>query len=214
VALLRFTGDLDGEVHHFVARVIDLRDVHREGAEPAQPLFLRPALLGGRDLPQQFHQQPIERQVFAAAAPTAAAVLRINRRRNGARRWLYESPRPGVDEARRLRRLGEGLARTLLLLRRHAQERSVIAGSPDQRHISTSIIERQNLTMRMSMRRFTRLTNGFSKKIENMQAAVALHFTHYNFVRMHKTLRMTPAMAASVENNLWSLRDLVERTSV
>lgn len=94
-----------------------------------------------------------------------------------------------------------------------AQERSVIAGSPDHRHISTSIIERQNLTMRMSMRRFTRLTNGFSKKIENMQAAVALHFTHYNFVRMHKTLRMTPAMAANVETGLWSLRDLVERTS-
>src|SRR5476649_1195175 len=94
-----------------------------------------------------------------------------------------------------------------------AQERSVIAGSPDQRHISTSIIERQNLTMRTSMRRFTRLTNGFSKKIENMQAAVALHFTHYNFVRMHKTLRMTPTMAAGVETGLWSLTELVERTS-
>jgi IS1 family transposase len=74
-------------------------------------------------------------------------------------------------------------------------ERSVIAGNPDQRHISTSHIERQNLTMRMSMRRFTRLTNGFSKKIENMKAAVSLHFAHYNFVRQHKSLRMTPAMA-------------------
>ena len=94
-----------------------------------------------------------------------------------------------------------------------AMERSVIAGNPEQGHISTSIIERQNLTMRMSMRRFTRLTNGFSKKIENMKAAVSLHFAHYNFVRMHKSLRMTPAMAAKVEKNLWSLEELVERTS-
>ncbi len=92
-------------------------------------------------------------------------------------------------------------------------ERTVVAGNPDQRHISTSIIERQNLTMRMSMRRFTRLTSGFSKKLENMQAAVALHFTHYNFVRMHKTLRMTPAMAAGVEKGMWSLNELVDRTS-
>ena len=88
-----------------------------------------------------------------------------------------------------------------------------IAGRPDWSHISTSIIERQNLTMRMSMRRFTRLTNGFSKKIEKMKAAVSLHFAHYNFVRMHKSLRMTPAMAAKVETGLWSLQDLMERTS-
>lgn len=90
---------------------------------------------------------------------------------------------------------------------------SVIAGSPDARHISTSYIERQNLTMRMSMRRFTRLTNGFSKKIEKMKAAVSLHFAHYNFVRMHKTLKCTPVMAAGVESSLWSLHDLVERTT-
>lgn len=92
-------------------------------------------------------------------------------------------------------------------------ERSVIVGSPDQRHISTSHIERQNLTMRMSMRRFTRLTNGFSKKLENMKAAVSLHFAHYNFVRQHKTLRVAPAMAAGVTERLWSLQGLVERTS-
>lgn len=92
-------------------------------------------------------------------------------------------------------------------------ERSTIVGRPLEAHISTSYIERQNLTMRMSMRRFTRLTNGFSKKLENMKAAVSLHFAHYNFVRMHKTLRCTPAMAASVEPSLWTLRDLVERTS-
>ena len=92
-------------------------------------------------------------------------------------------------------------------------ERTAIAGAPDVAHISTSIIERQNLTMRMSMRRFTRLTNAFSKKVENHRAAVALHFAHFNFVRLHKTLRTTPAMAAGVNSRLWSLEELVERTS-
>lgn len=67
--------------------------------------------------------------------------------------------------------------------------------------------------MRMSMRRFTRLTNGFSKKLDNLKAAVALHFAHYNLVRIHKTLRVTPAMAASVTDRLWSLEELVERTT-
>lgn len=93
------------------------------------------------------------------------------------------------------------------------QEKTVIAGSPDQLHISTSLVERQNLTMRMSMRRFTRLTNAFSKKLENLQAAVALHFAHYNLVRLHKTLRVTPAMAANVTDRLWSLEELVDKTS-
>ena len=92
-------------------------------------------------------------------------------------------------------------------------ERTVIAGSPDQAHISTSHVERQNLTMRMSMRRFTRLTNAFSKKFENLQAAVSLHFAHYNLVRLHKTLRVTPAMAANVTDRMWSLEELVDRTS-
>jgi IS1 family transposase len=89
----------------------------------------------------------------------------------------------------------------------------VIFGDPDQAHISTSYVERQNLTMRMSMRRFTRLTNAFSKKVENLRAAVALHFAHYNLVRVHKTLRTTPAMAAGVVPNLWSMQELVERSS-
>lgn len=92
-------------------------------------------------------------------------------------------------------------------------ERTAISGAPDRKHISTSIIERQNLTMRMSMRRFTRLTNGFSKKVENHRAAVALHFAHYNLVRVHSTLRVTPAMAANVSSRLWSLEELVERTT-
>jgi len=92
-------------------------------------------------------------------------------------------------------------------------ERVTIAGSPDPAHISTSFVERQNLTMRMSMRRFTRLTNAFSKKVENLRAAVALHFAHYNFVRIHSKHRVTPAMAAGVSERLWSLADLVEATS-
>jgi hypothetical protein len=81
-------------------------------------------------------------------------------------------------------------------------------GKPDPVHISTSFVERQNLTMRMSMRRFTRLTNGFSKKVENHGHSVAIHFMHYNFVRIHQSLRITPAMAAGVTNTLWSLTDM------
>src|SRR6266567_99137 len=85
-----------------------------------------------------------------------------------------------------------------------------IAGNPDPRHISTSYVERQNLTMRMAIRRFTRLTNAFSKKIENHAHSVAIHFMHYNFVRIHQSLRVTPAMAAGVTNTLWSLTDMVK----
>ena len=86
---------------------------------------------------------------------------------------------------------------------------TVISGEPEQKYISTSYAERQNLTMRMSMRRFTRLTNAFSKKIENHEHAIALNFMHYNFCRIHKTLRVTPAMAAGVTSKLWELEDLV-----
>jgi IS1 family transposase len=84
-----------------------------------------------------------------------------------------------------------------------------VSGNPDPAHVSTSYVERQNLTMRMSMRRFTRLTNGFSKKIENHGHAVALHFMHYNFVRVHKTLRVTPAMEAGLTDHIWSMEELV-----
>jgi hypothetical protein len=94
-----------------------------------------------------------------------------------------------------------------------SHERTAILGDPDQAHISTSLVERQNLTMRMSMRRFTRLTNAFSKKVENLHAAVALHFAHYNFVRLHRSLNVTPAMQAGVSKHLWELSELVERTS-
>jgi hypothetical protein len=85
----------------------------------------------------------------------------------------------------------------------------VIDGNPDPEHVSTSYIERANLTMRMGMRRFTRLTNAFSKKIENHAAAVALHMMHYNFVRIHQTLRITPAMAAGVTDRVWEVSDVV-----
>lgn len=83
-------------------------------------------------------------------------------------------------------------------------------GRPDPKHISTSYVERQNLTMRMHMRRFTRLTNAFSKKVENLAHAVSLHFMFYNFVRIHGSLRVTPAMAAGVTDRLWEIDDLVQ----
>jgi IS1 family transposase len=83
-----------------------------------------------------------------------------------------------------------------------------IMGNPDPAHVSTSYVERQNLTMRMSMRRFTRLTNAFSKKIDNHAYAVSLHFMHYNFCRVHKTLRVTPAMEAGLSDHAWSLEEL------
>jgi IS1 family transposase len=85
----------------------------------------------------------------------------------------------------------------------------VITGEPEAKHIGTSYVERQNLTMRMGMRRFTRLTNAFSKKVENLEHAVALHFMHYNFVRVHQTLKTTPAVAAGVTNYVWSIADIV-----
>jgi len=84
-----------------------------------------------------------------------------------------------------------------------------VIGNPDYEHVSTSYVERQNLTMRMSMRRFTRLTNAFTKKIENHVATLAIFYMHYNFVRIHQTLRVTPAMAAGVTDRLWSIEDLV-----
>lgn len=84
-----------------------------------------------------------------------------------------------------------------------------IEGSPDPKHVSTSYAERQNLTMRMHMRRFTRLTNAFSKKVENHAHAVALHMMYYNFVRIHTKLRVTPAMAVGVADRLWEIGDIV-----
>jgi hypothetical protein len=86
---------------------------------------------------------------------------------------------------------------------------ATITGNPNPRHISTSFAERQNLTMRMQMRRFTRLTNAFSKKVDNLRHAVALHFMHYNFCRVHQTLRVTPAMEAGIADHVWSIEEIV-----
>lgn len=86
---------------------------------------------------------------------------------------------------------------------------AVLQGNPDPKHISTSFVERQNLTMRMSMRRFTRLTNAHSKKLANHEAAIALHYMHYNFCRIHSTLRVTPAMEAGLAAHVWSMDELV-----
>jgi IS1 family transposase len=87
--------------------------------------------------------------------------------------------------------------------------KAIISGNPDYSHVSTSYVERQNLTMRMSMRRFTRLTNAFSKKLENLEHAVALHYMHYNFCRIHQTLRVTPAMEAGISDHVWSLDEVI-----
>lgn len=86
--------------------------------------------------------------------------------------------------------------------------KGTVSGCPAEEHISTSLVERQNLTMRMHMRRFTRLTNGFSKKMANHACAVALHYMHYNFARIHKTLRVTPAMQAGISDHVWSLEEI------
>jgi IS1 family transposase len=85
----------------------------------------------------------------------------------------------------------------------------ILSGDPDPRHVSTSFVERQNLTMRMGMRRFTRLTNAFSKKLENLRHAVAIHYMHYNFCRVHKSLRVTPAMEAGIAAHVWTIEELV-----
>jgi hypothetical protein len=85
-----------------------------------------------------------------------------------------------------------------------------VTGRRDKKHISTSYAERQNLSMRMGIRRFTRLTNAFSKKVENHFFALAIYFMHYNYVRIHQTLRVTPAMAAGVSKTLWSMDDVVK----
>ena len=119
-----------------------------------------------------------------------------------------------VDFAQLVKIYGEPAGRTTQERRYSPGEccgtrKRAVEGSPDLAHVSTSYVERQNLTMRMHMRRFTRLTNAFSKKVENHAYAVALHMMYYNFVRIHKTLRVTPAMAAGVSDRLWEIGDIV-----
>ena len=91
-------------------------------------------------------------------------------------------------------------------------EKKLITGAPDPKKVSTSYAERQNLTMRMGMRRFTRLTNAFSKKVENLAHAVSLHFMYYNFCRIHQTLRVTPAMEAGITDHVWTLEEILKLT--
>ena len=93
-------------------------------------------------------------------------------------------------------------------------EQKAIMGKPDPKHVSTSYVERQNLTMRMSMRRFTRLTNGFSKKVENHAYAVAIHYMHYNFCRVHATLRITPAMEAGIADHIWTIEEMLDKVGL
>jgi hypothetical protein len=99
--------------------------------------------------------------------------------------------------------------------RRHSPARcmgcelKVVGGDPDPKHVSTSYLERHNLSMRMAMRRFTRLTNAFSKKIQNHAAMVAIYAVHYNFARIHKTLRITPSMAAGLSDHVWTLEEII-----
>ena len=92
-----------------------------------------------------------------------------------------------------------------------SREHERVTGRPDPRHISTSFVERQNLTMRMSMRRFTRLTNGFSKKVENHAYSAAIHYMHYNFCRIHQTLRCTPAMEAGLSDHVWTIEEMLDK---
>jgi IS1 family transposase len=109
---------------------------------------------------------------------------------------LYSNPRGNNQE----RRYSAGVCCGAL--------KSAVCGNPDKEHISTSFVERQNLTMRMGMRRFTRLTNGFSKKLDNHVHALSLHYMHYNFGRIHKTLRVTPAMQAGIADHVWKLEEI------
>ena len=114
------------------------------------------------------------------------------------RRASLQNPRPAPESAKGRYSPGECIG----------ARKERIEGNPDPAHISTSYAERQNLTMRMQMRRFTRLTNAFSKKFENHMHTVALYTVWYNFVKLHKAHRMTPAMAAGVSDRLWSMEDI------
>lgn len=119
-----------------------------------------------------------------------------------------------IDYARLIKQYGpsmegEGTARRYSPPQVTGIKIKTVSGAPDKEHISTSYIERQNLTMRMAMRRFTRLTNGFSKKIENHIAQLAMHYMFYNFGRIHQTLRITPAMAAGVSDHVWSVEEII-----
>jgi IS1 family transposase len=121
---------------------------------------------------------------------------------------------PNIDYAMLVKTYGESSEQKVEKRYSPAQfsgsSKAVVSGRPDRKHISTSYVERQNLTMRMGMRRFTRLTNGFSKKAENLVHAVSLHFMYYNFVRIHQSLQITPAMEAGIADALWTIEDIAK----
>ena len=118
---------------------------------------------------------------------------------------LYgEMPNPDLDE--RAREIGNERYSPSPIIEVISKVRY---GNPDPKHISTSLVERQNLTMRMQMRRLTRLTNAFSKKLSHLKAAIDLHFAWYNFVRVHQTLRVTPAMQAGISDHVWGIQELL-----
>lgn len=121
-----------------------------------------------------------------------------------------------VDFAQLVKMYGEGARpeKRYSPARYIGAEKRCVSGNPDMEKVSTSHVERQNLTMRMCMRRFTRLTNAFSKKIENHAAAIALHFMYYNFARVHQTLRVTPAMEAGIADHPWSIAEIVSLLDV
>jgi len=109
--------------------------------------------------------------------------------------------------------LASAFSSTSLSIVEAATLSKVITGNPDPMFVSTSYIERQNLTLRMMSRRFTRLTNAFSKRLTHLKAAVSLHFAYYNLCRVHASLRVTPCMEAGIEGHVWSIRELLEATA-
>jgi len=123
-----------------------------------------------------------------------------------------------IDYAQLIKVYGKPMAETNEVCYSPSQclgvKKTVVAGTPDFKHVSTSYCERQNLTMRMSMRRVTRLTNAFSEKVENLEHAVALHFMHYKFCRIHQSLRVTPAVEAGISDHVWSLEEVVNLLNV
>ena len=185
-----------GDCYTFVAldatnkAIISYRSDKRDGT--TTELFLRDikSRIKGRPLINSDAFQPYETAinvVFGKRADYAQVVKRYH-------------GEPAIDAARRY---SPGVVVGI--------RREVKIGDPDIESVSTSHVERQNLSVRMASRRFTRLTNGFSKKLENHQAAVSLYVTHYNFCRVHEALRITPAMAIGVADNIWSVGELVQR---
>lgn len=113
-----------------------------------------------------------------------------------------------MRNCRRFTALRVRTKRAILQQRASGCDIKVVSGEPDPKHVSTSYVERSNLTLRMGMRRFTRLTNAFSKRVENHRRMVALFFLYYNFCRVHSTLRVTPAMEAGISDHIWTIEEL------